>query len=845
MKKINKIFTFFFLITAFIGCQEDFLEEVDFVIEAPANVTANFVITQDNTGLVTITPQAEGATSFVINSFGDGSSDAANDIMPGTSVSHTYTEGTFDVSLTANGLNGLKTSATVPLTVSFRAPENLTLILAPEALTLTVSAKADFATYFHVYFGIEGEDPVELAVDGSVNYTYPTGGDYDVKVIAFSGGSATTEKTETVTMFTETLLPVDFESFDTNVFISFGGTSNSVIDNPDSSGNSSAKVGKVVKGAGETWAGNVITTTNPIKDLSIKNQIKVKVWSPRAGGTMTMKLENIDDAAVNSGEISATLSGNKGWEEVIFDMSAIDSSKEYRKIVWFFDLGTMGEGGDDWTFYVDDFSQDAKVTEPLTAAPKPLAHPDNVVSIFSNQYTNVNVSEWNPNWGQSTTLETVKIEGNETLLYQNLNYSGLVTNYDPGTALTGKTYVHFDYWTVDATKLGLKLVNTAYGDGDPKKEALVSVDAITKGEWVSVDIPLSDYTNDTAKFMQLVWDGSASKIWIDNLYFYNLPSDAPAAAAAAPSVASDDVISIYSDSYTNENVSEWNPDWGQSTTLETVTIDGNNILKYSNLNYSGLVTNYDPGTDISSMNYVHFDYWTKDATKLGLKLVNTAHANNDEGKKEALVFAPAIVKGGWVSVDIPLSDYTNDTAKFMQLVWDGNGTVYIDNLYFYENKPTVAPAAPSAAASDVTSIFSDSYTNENVSEWNPDWGQSTTLETVTIDGNSILKYSNLNYSGLVTNYDPGTDISTKTHVHFDYWTPNSSKLGLKLVNTAHADNDEGKKEALVLVSSVNKGGWVSVDIPLSDYTNDTAKFMQLVWDGNGTVYIDNLYFVKK
>ena len=132
-----------------------------------------------------------------------------------------------------------------------------------------------------------------------------------------------------------------------------------------------------------------------------------------------------------------------------------------------------------------------------------------------------------------------------------------------------------------------------------------------------------------------------------------------------------------------------------------------------------------------------------------------------------------------------------------------------------------------------------------MSEWNPDWGQSTTLETVTIDGNNILKYSNLNYSGLVTNYDPGTDISTKTHVHFDYWTPNSSKLGLKLVNTAHADNDEGKKEALVLVSSVNKGGWVSVDIPLSDYTNDTAKFMQLVWDGNGTVYIDNLYFVKK
>ena len=343
--------------------------------------------------------------------------------------------------------------------------------------------------------------------------------------------------------------------------------------------------------------------------------------------------------------------------------------------------------------------------------------------------------------------------------------------------------------------------------------------------------------------MQLVWDGAAGKIWIDNLYFYNEPGDAPTAAPAAPTVAAADVVSIYSDSYTNEVVSEWNPDWGQSTTLETITIGSDNFLKYSNLNYSGLVTNYDPGTDISGTNYVHFDYWTNDATKLGLKLVNTAYENGDP-KKEALVTVPSIVKGGWVSVDIPLSDYTNDASKFMQLVWDGDGTVYIDNLYFYDNKPTGAALAPTAAAVDVVSIYSDSYTNEVVSEWNPDWGQSTTLETITIGSDNFLKYSNLNYSGLVTNYDPGTDISAMTHVRFDYWTISSSKLGLKLVNTTY-ENGDAKKEALVSVSSVTKGEWVSVEIPLSDYTNDSSKFMQLVWDGDGEVYIDNLYFVKK
>jgi len=335
MKTINKIFTLLFVFTAFVSCKEDFLEETDFGIVAPSNVSANFVITQDNTGLVTITPSAEGALHFDITSFGDDS-ESVTGIKPGTSIQHTFAEGTYDIQITAHGLNNLKTSSTVPLTVSFRAPENLELKLVANALTLEVSATADYAAYFHVYFGIDGEDPVELAADSSVSYTYATGGDYDVKVIAFSGGTATTEKVETVTMFTETVLPIDFESFDKSVFISFGGTSHDVVANPDKTGNDSETVGKVTKGAGETWAGNVITTTNPISDLGVKNQIKMKVWSPRPGGFITMKLENIDDGAINSGEISAELIGNSSWEEVVFDMSSIDTSKEYRKIVWFF-----------------------------------------------------------------------------------------------------------------------------------------------------------------------------------------------------------------------------------------------------------------------------------------------------------------------------------------------------------------------------------------------------------------------------------------------------------------------------------------------------------------------------
>ena len=40
-----------------------------------------------------------------------------------------------------------------------------------------------------------------------------------------------------------------------------------------------------------------------------------------------------------------------------FNFSDIDVSQSYQKIVFFFDFGTVGDGSDDWTFYVDDIDQ--------------------------------------------------------------------------------------------------------------------------------------------------------------------------------------------------------------------------------------------------------------------------------------------------------------------------------------------------------------------------------------------------------------------------------------------------------------------------------------------------------
>ena len=69
----------------------------------------------------------------------------------------------------------------------------------------------------------------------------------------------------------------------------------------------------------------------------------------------------------------------------------------------------------------------------------------------------------------------------------------------------------------------MKLVNTAYGDGDALKEDIENVGVMVHGSWVSIEIPLADYTTDTSGITQLLFDtsGESAKVYIDNLYFHN------------------------------------------------------------------------------------------------------------------------------------------------------------------------------------------------------------------------------------------------------------------------------------------------------------------------------------
>ncbi len=681
---LKTIFTVFIAVTI-IGCDmDDDNLGVDLEnLSTPENLGATFQITQDNTGLVTITPTGEGATLYSVD-FGDGSP-SSDALKAGEQVQHVYAEGEYDVVITGKNLAGKTAEGTQPLTVSFRAPENLEVNIErdPEDnYTISVGASADFATMFQVYFGdAVDEEPTLLMPGETISHTYESIGTYEVRVVALSGGEATTELTQEVVISDPLFLPIDFESEKLEYFFfNFGPNEPDgvpVVDNPDPNDvNPSNKVAQYTKPANsETWAGTVIGLDEPI-DFSTKRHISVDVWSPTAGTPILLKVENAANTDINA-EISVMTTVSEEWETLTFDLNAIDPSQEYDNVVLFFNFGTPGTGE---TYYFDNirtvnleplklpitFDSSAVNYTPAVfngASFEVVANPDQSGANTSTSMVGAVTNSGN-NWeGVSFNLEepvdfstdnktiTMKV-WSEIALPVLLKFEGGVNGERQNEVVanhsgSGWEELSFNFGT-DATK---SYIDGSQGVGEPF-------------------IPTGQYAT-----MTLFLDGpgnSAGTFYLDDIR-----------------MGGTSYISLFSDVANDVVVDTWRTDWSQSD-YEEITFDGKLTKHYFNLNFVGIETVANQ-VDASNMTHFHTEFWTDNATTFRIKLVDFgpdgAWQGGDDSEHEIVIENPA--QNQWVSLDIPLSDFQNLTnlANISQLIYSaepaGGANVYVTNIYFH------------------------------------------------------------------------------------------------------------------------------------------------------------------
>lgn len=164
----------------------------------------------------------------------------------------------------------------------------------------------------------------------------------------------------------------------------------------------------------------------------------------------------------------------------------------------------------------------------------PERNPADVISIFSEAYTNVAVDYFNGFFipdGQTTQggAPPLDLNGDRIINYTDLNFVGIgfFDDVAPINA-TEMTTLHVDIKVNESLQPGdfirIQLLNSVGNTNETSGSVTFNADTFTTNQWVSLDIPLADFTglgNRTQLgLLFFITDSTVSDIFVDNIYFY-------------------------------------------------------------------------------------------------------------------------------------------------------------------------------------------------------------------------------------------------------------------------------------------------------------------------------------
>ena len=332
-------------------------------------------------------------------------------------------------------------------------------------------------------------------------------------------------------------------------------------------------------------------------------------------------------------------------------------------------------------------------------APIPTRDPSNVISIYSDHYNSVPVDFFNGFWEpfQTTLSADFVINGDNILNYTNFNFVGNQFA-NPTVDATEKSNLHINMYIpgdippnldflISVVNFGPDQVDG--GGDDTRQQIFFNASDFEANTWSTLEVPITLASrNNLGLIIYENINGSPLRnFYLDNIYFYGVPTG-PTTAAPTPTTPAANAISVFSDAYTdiaNDGLNNFN----SGSVLSVVPIASNDVLKYTNLNFTGLEFLGANIIDATSATTLHLDVWSPDANELKIKLVdfgaNAAFGGGDDTEFEINFGATAV--GQWVSYDIPLANFTGLASREhlaqIILVNAPAGTLFIDNLYFY------------------------------------------------------------------------------------------------------------------------------------------------------------------
>jgi hypothetical protein len=315
--------------------------------------------------------------------------------------------------------------------------------------------------------------------------------------------------------------PIDFEPGgfgDTWTWATFQapmGASNptfSVVANPNTGGiNTSANVAKmdISYATTEPW-GEAGCESMRGADLGVfqfdstNASVKVMVYQETFASPVALKFSDANGAALFETIVQNTVADQ--WVELTFDMSAWITfpNNNPEQIIFFPSYAPRATGH---VVYFDNVTFNAVgsgpvINDPMTSAPAPTIPESQVLSVYSNTYMMNTVQNFNFNaFAGAVSVSEIDIEmdGNLTGKLENIDFYG--AGWD-AVGVDTFDYVHLDYYATTSTSFSFYLIDaTAMIPGGNPEEPRYTVAAmggdetLVAGQWKSVFIPLSHFTN--------------------------------------------------------------------------------------------------------------------------------------------------------------------------------------------------------------------------------------------------------------------------------------------------------------------------------------------------------------
>lgn len=163
-----------------------------------------------------------------------------------------------------------------------------------------------------------------------------------------------------------------------------------------------------------------------------------------------------------------------------------------------------------------------------------------------------------------------------------------------------------------------------------------------------------------------------------------------------PTLNQANVISIFSNAFTNVPVNYYNGYWApwQTTLSNDFSVQGDNVLNYTVFNFVGIEFS-NPTINANSMTHFHLDAYIPGAIAPGRQLrvilvdfgANGIYGGGDDTRHSTTFTAPFLVSQNWMSIEIPFSAMPGLVSRshLAQIILEGgdNSVIYADNIYLH------------------------------------------------------------------------------------------------------------------------------------------------------------------